>query len=526
MIWCARGETHHIKTVIETPVEPHARTSLLRYSPALVLVIIAIADIQRWADPDLWGHVAFGRAMLATFHLTLHDPYSYSAPGHLWLNHEWLSELLMGAIYNALGVVGLKLMKFSCSAAVILFLTRALAETDSPITPQLMILLAASVAIAPQMQFRPQIITFAMMSGLMAILTRYTYRGKAPLSAALLILLFWANLHGGFIVGLGALGTFSAVRLTKDIFAGRGARPGMILLAITAASAIVTMVTPYGIGTWHAVGQAIANPHTREVISDWQPLTRSFVATWREDRAGVIPIVAATAMFASLAVTWVLNPRRGDLAIVAVAVVMIVAALVAMRNLPLAVIATVIALTQHSSSFFRRTQPEGASRINQILIATIGAILLISTGLLSSKLRGGDPRPVGAMAFMRFNHLSGNVMSDFGWGEYVIWHMAPASKVFIDGRYDTVYPPGVIDDYLGFQFGEPGAKGFLRKYPHDFILLQPGDEAPLASMASAREWTQLYRDGSCILFVRRDSAAAKIPPVAISPRDTPPSYFP
>src|ERR1700690_3571386 len=129
MIWCA-VEAHHIEQF------PESRPSLLRYSSALVLVVIALADIQRWADPDLWGHVAFGRAMLATHHLTLRDPYSYSAPGHLWLNHEWLSELLMASIYNLGGVIGLKLMKFACTAAVFVALSFALAETGSPMTMQ------------------------------------------------------------------------------------------------------------------------------------------------------------------------------------------------------------------------------------------------------------------------------------------------------------------------------------------------------------------------------------------------------
>lgn len=32
----------------------------------------------------------------------------------------------------------------------------------------------------------------------------------------------------------------------------------------------------------------------------------------------------------------------------------------------------------------------------------------------------------------------------FGWGEYVIWHLAPGSHAFIDGRYDTVYPRELI----------------------------------------------------------------------------------
>jgi hypothetical protein len=117
-------------------------------------------------------------------------------------------------------------------------------------------------------------------------------------------------------------------------------------------------------------------------------------------------------------------------------------------------------------------------------------------------------------------------MTDFTWGEYVIWHMAPASKVFIDGRYDTVYPPRVIDDYLAFHYGAASASDMLRKYPHDFILLSPNDEAALGLMASAPEWKRLYRDGSCILFARTDSAAAQIPAVDVPPQRTPPSDFP
>src|SRR5580704_19308392 len=106
----------------------HGRVSLLRCSPALILVVVAIVDLQRWADPDLWGHVAFGRAMLAHHHLTMRDTYSYSAHWHVWLNHEWLSELLMGAAYNAFGVIGLKMIKFACSTAIILCLALSLSE--------------------------------------------------------------------------------------------------------------------------------------------------------------------------------------------------------------------------------------------------------------------------------------------------------------------------------------------------------------------------------------------------------------
>src|SRR5690242_14875312 len=122
-------------------------SSLFRYSPALILIAIAAADSQRWADPDLWGHLRFGQAVLAQGHLVLHDPYSYSAPGHLWLNHEWLSEVLMAAIYGAAGVVGLKLWKFACSAAIVSFLALGLGETGASRFLQLCILILSSLAL-------------------------------------------------------------------------------------------------------------------------------------------------------------------------------------------------------------------------------------------------------------------------------------------------------------------------------------------------------------------------------------------
>jgi hypothetical protein len=51
--------------------------SLLRYSPSLLAFIIVVADAGRWADPDLWGHLVFGRLILTHGHLPPRDIYSY-----------------------------------------------------------------------------------------------------------------------------------------------------------------------------------------------------------------------------------------------------------------------------------------------------------------------------------------------------------------------------------------------------------------------------------------------------------------
>ena len=112
-----------------TPLRPAQPLSLLRYSPALLAFIIVVADAGRWSDPDLWGHLFFGRLILTQGHLPPRDIYSCSASGLPWHDHEWLSEVVLALCWSGLGVVGLKLMKLAATAATITLLAMGAAET-------------------------------------------------------------------------------------------------------------------------------------------------------------------------------------------------------------------------------------------------------------------------------------------------------------------------------------------------------------------------------------------------------------
>ena len=94
-------------------------TSWFGYPLVYLFLAIAVVDVFTFADSDLWGHIRFGQAMLKAGHLIQYDPYSYSAPSHLWRNHEWLSEVTFALAYNSGGVFGLELLKLCCSAAMV-----------------------------------------------------------------------------------------------------------------------------------------------------------------------------------------------------------------------------------------------------------------------------------------------------------------------------------------------------------------------------------------------------------------------
>ncbi|MGA9721790.1 MAG: hypothetical protein WBQ86_05005 [Candidatus Binatus sp.] len=503
-----------------------ARVSLLRYSPALILFSIVIADARQHSDPDLWGHVLWGRELLANGSLPHNNPYSYSAPGFPWLRHEWLSEVVMAAMFDTFGPFGLKLLKFACTACTIFFVASAESETGAPVTWQAAILLVVALILAPVMQFRPQLFDFLSLSAIIALLARHNWRGSAPLWIAVPIVAIWSNFHGGFFIGLLAMGSYGAATIVSDIFAGRGPRRGLGIIAITAAAAASTLCTfliPPARDTWYTLIHEITNPMTHTTMADWKPLLAALTTADSgsvEQKYFVLVLLFFTA--AVLAV--ILQPGGADAPMVAVAAVMLATAFTAVRNVPIAAIAIAPVITNHISRLAAgrtmTTSPADAGQSHraprlamEVLVAVVAIGFARYNGILKRGIDASDS-PADAVDFMNSHRLAGNVLADYAWGQYVIWHGAPGTKVFIDSRYDLGYPPAVIRDYVALDNGTAGGSHTLAAYPHDFVLLKK--DSPAATlMESQPAWRLIYSDQVAMLYARKGADAASIPAIPV-----------
>ncbi|HVA80278.1 MAG TPA: hypothetical protein VNF29_05090, partial [Candidatus Binataceae bacterium] len=157
--------------------------------------------------------------------------------------------------------------------------------------------------------------------------------------------------------------------------------------------------------------------------------------------------------------------------------------------------------------------------------ALVAAIAIcVGNGLFSGRLRDFTGYPAGAIAFMNQHRLQGRIFNELIWGSYIFWH-APDSKVFIDGRFEMVYPLDVQRDYLDFLSGGAGAARVLAAYPHDFVMVET-DAPPYRFMLRQAGWRLVYRDPVAALFARADSPAAHIAGVPVLRDEAPPSLFP
>jgi hypothetical protein len=198
------------------------------------------------ADPDLWGHLRFGLDMLASKSVHIADLYSFTAD-RAWINHEWLSEVLIAIGYTGLGALGLNLLKLGVVAVVGgIALVVARQEHASPIARDLFVALTVFATYSRTQVIRPQMFSVAIFCAMLYLL-RETDRGRAravwylPLCFAV-----WVNLHGGWIVGMAALGVW----MLGDAWHRRSLRWTLTLTAAGALALLATLVNPYGLGLW------------------------------------------------------------------------------------------------------------------------------------------------------------------------------------------------------------------------------------------------------------------------------------
>jgi hypothetical protein len=284
---------------------------------------------------------------------------------------------------------------------------------------------------------------------------------------------------------------------------------------------------------WIVIAGVLRNPFTLRHISEFRPLLAVMADFYRAQRP-LFTFISALAIMAALFLTFALTPRADDLALFAVAALMTAGALYAVRNTGLAVIACCIPLCRHADLLVDRlrvrpgaddARAAPAWRASLAAMAVLAVVIALRTGLLSRTLVAVEQKPVGAMAFMLEHDLHGNVLSDFGWADYLLFHDAARSKIFIESIFEAYYPHQLQSDFAAINYAEPGAAHMLDAYPNDFVLMPSGSAAYALLMAQAG-WRLIYRDPVSALFARSGSPAARRAEVPLLVRTAPASVFP
>jgi hypothetical protein len=493
---------------------------------ASVLALALYLFSENTADPDLWAHTLVGEHLLLTGKLQNAEPYSWTARGTPWINHELLAELALGAAHLVAGGTGILVLKMVVGFLAFGFALKVGAGDLR--WPQRATAWAVGALAVVEISYgfaaRPQIFTALGLSLELWLLRRIT-QGTLRWGVALPVLFaLWVNTHGGVLAGLAVL-VVTAVAATAQSFwpkwpvlaakvpvepVSRRCVVALWLLCVLCASAL--LVNPYGWALIRWTINGVVWLHQRTELEEWRPTTPS----WNH----VALYVLALLTLISLA----LSRRRRALWEMAVCAGLAVFAFRSVRHVPLFALAALAFVPPHLADVIVRFRAQyagleewmrqrGAQRAVAVFLAVTTVGECAGTFLLHKEhaLTMEVPRsqyPLSAIAFIRAHELRGNLLVFFDWGELCLWEL-PACAVSIDGRWETCYPRELISEHWKFYNDEPVDGKILDIGKADLALL-PANLAGALALARKPGWQVAYYDNLAVVLVREPRRYPKL----------------
>ncbi len=472
---------------------PRSRAGLL-LSIALLLFVGALFAAHPSADPDLPWHLRTGQLALERRSTLPFDPFSYSFEGAPWRYKDLLADVLLYLGSAAFGRFSIPLLRVAVTLLYAPLLGLALDRRDRrPLT--LAVVVTVSLC-GFGLSERPQLFGHLLFLALLALLdraqrglaegddTRGLLRALAPVVATQWL---WVCLHRSGLIGL-ALGLAFPLRLSlARVFAVRAASerrsaltallgPAVSRRALGAASlaavagVALACLNPSGLALFTSSFAVERSAMMRQYVTDFRPL--GLVGYYRAFPAGaVLVVVAAIAGVARLALAAAsapsprhpLHPRRARLAALLpprpslqlwhVALLAFTTAQLwsAARWLQFAALSAGLVLAHLASELTQlveaRGWPSRGRGLAKALAATLAAAL--ATAIVGPSVDvsvAEDPRfyPIGAVAFAKEHGLAGRVATPLYYGGYALQQLWPDTRVLVDGRNDTVYPPEFV----------------------------------------------------------------------------------
>ena len=431
-------------------------------------------------DPDLFFHIKEGEKLIRQGRFPVVEEFSFTVPGKAMVATEWLADVEMYLVFSACGYAGLVVFHTLLLLAALAVLWRFLRDDVAPPMRYLFLSMAA-FAFLNFVAVRVHAFTIFFLS-LYLFWARLWDEGRrwAPWAMAG-GLLVWVNLHGGFMLGWVLLGLVCLLRFKETLKSAD--------LAPWAAGTLLCLVHPNGATAFvYPIWFMALPPVGRSLILEWKPLDFTQLS------ASPYLLIIGGLCWAGLGV------QRRKFPWAALTLVLLVLALRSRKLLPLfsvTALATLGLRLRGTSLKARQGRFCAAGALGFLL-----AMSWLEWGLARARpwrdWEGGYPR--AAVEFFNARYAGRRLFHFYDWGGYLIYKLAPKTKVFIDGRLDP-YWALLAGNYTDIIEARPLWKELLDAYAIEAALLPPTTRLAHALNEDSR-WRAVYGDDKAVLFIR------------------------
>jgi hypothetical protein len=431
-------------------------------------------------DYDFWWHLATGK-FIAQFHTIPHqDVFSFTALGKRWISHEWLSGFLFYKIYTFFNLKGILIFKALLISATLAFLFHFIVETKKTnVFLSLFLILLCTASYMSMWTERPYHFTLLFSLLFLIILEKNspTYYILHTTYLLPLLMLFWVNLHGGFFIGFIILGIYFFDALFEKNY-----QNAKIFLFITFFCFLTSLINPHGALSFYFPFSYMG----KEVIKEWA------FSNWLNEPELLI-------YFFLIFISFFLSRKEKENRFLLITIIFGFLALTARRNVPLFSLLITPFLGKHLQEISlvgqasRLSTPEmtfGQARtpdlpfdacFRWLLPRTVFIFIFIFFIIFYLKSNNFNPLvspnryPIKAVEFLKQNNFKNNLYNPYNWGGFLIWHLYPKYKVFVDSRAD-LYGSEIITDAVNIERGISNWRELLEKYDVKYVLTPKDSE--------------------------------------------------
>ena len=459
----------------------------------VVYLVILVVGSHLLNDPDTYWHIVLGNWIRAHGFPTT-DVFSFTFSGTHWIAKEWLSQILFAGAYELAGWPGVVALAAGAVALALGLLT-AFLQKNLQLTAVLMAVAVAYLLVTAHALARPHVLALPVMVAWVGGLVRAADERRAPSYLLLLLMVLWANLHGGFTLGILLAG---AVGLDAIVAAPRETRKqtAFIWIRFGVLTGIAGCITPYGpesmLVTWRilSLGPALG------LIGEWAPADFSHLGAFEIVLVGAI----GAALLRGVTLPWVrililagllhlaLSAERNS-EVLGLLAPLFLAAPLARQFPPLAATGT----------------GTGIGGRHAVLAAVLLVLLIPATVGFAALL---DYQPAARMAPARAVEAlkaadPGPVLNDYNFGGYLVYAGVPT---FIDGRTELYGSAFTLQHHRALSLADlAGLAKLLDTYGIGATLLAPTTPA-VAYLDTLPGWKRLYADDIAVVHVRREPA--------------------
>jgi hypothetical protein len=443
---------------------------------------------------DLGWHLAAGDFIRDQGNVPFQDPWSFTTGGRQWYNVSWLWDVIASVIFQYTNFGGLIFFVIACGAVIAGLLTSVCLGSGAS-TIAVCISVLSSCLLYPAFAAHPNVYLAAsanistMLFCVMfyAICLKGTKRFLLPA-----IMVLWANMHGGFLLGLLVVGVFCGVALLRRDwvnfkiygFAGVGCF-------------IATFINPLG---WHIYeGLATVLGHfSQAYISEWWPYFQNITVP------GSIPGIIYILIFIEFELRY-----RGYCPMEArlLSWLFLFLGLYQFRYMSFFFIFSTVPLALHLDRLLPKRLNDFGIEKSLLAAGTLAACALPLI-YMQANPAPGLPQMLSEqdVLYLQTHFPHARLLNHWNYGGILIFRTRGAVPVFVDGRAATAYPDDLLRDYFKLvgqlEINETAWDTVLAKYQIDTVLWVKAHEELRRFLVGKRGWKEAYAGLYASIYVK------------------------